>query len=165
MWPAAVAGVLIAASAVALCYVTTGCSAEPVGRAAPPPRADWSSTRPMELRKEKPMSIPVETTRRVEHVDETDFAERVLESGVPVLVDFYADWCMPCRMLGPVLDELARETPGAKIVKVNVDESPRLAAKYSVSSIPFLVLFKDGRPVARHLGLANKSALRTLLSR
>ncbi|MCR4414061.1 MAG: thioredoxin [Thermoguttaceae bacterium] len=111
------------------------------------------------------MSIPVESTRRVEHVDEADFADKVLESDVPVLVDFYADWCMPCRMLGPVLDELARETTGVKIVKVNVDESPRLAAKYGVSSIPFLVVFKEGRPVARHLGLANKSALRTLLSR
>ncbi len=110
------------------------------------------------------MSIPVGTPRRVEHVDETDFGDQVLESDVPVLVDFYADWCMPCRMLGPVLDELARETSGAKIVKVNVDESPRLAAQYGVTSIPFLVLFKDGRPVARHLGLAAKSALRTLLS-
>lgn len=111
------------------------------------------------------MSLINPTRRAIEHADESDFALKVLQSEVPVLVDFYADWCMPCRMLGPVLEELAREVPSVRIVKVNVDENPELAMRYRVTSIPYLLVFRDGKPVAQHLGLADKATLRALLNR
>jgi thioredoxin 1 len=100
---------------------------------------------------------------KVHHADETNFGELVLESEVPVLVDFYADWCGPCRMIAPVLEELARETTDVKIVKVNVDQGPQLAARYGVNSIPTLKVFEDGKVVAEHVGLANKARLKALL--
>jgi thioredoxin 1 len=100
---------------------------------------------------------------KVYHADETNFAELVLNSDVPVLVDFYADWCGPCRMIAPVLDELARETPDVKIVKVNVDHSPQLAARYGINSIPNLKVFEDGKVVDEQVGLANKARLKKML--
>ena len=99
----------------------------------------------------------------VVHADEQTFRKEVLDSKVPVLVDFYADWCGPCRVLGPVLEELAQETPNAKIVKVNVDDSPQLAGQYGVSSIPNLLVFKNGRIVNQQVGLASKKQLKSLL--
>jgi thioredoxin 1 len=93
------------------------------------------------------------------------FDELVLKSPVPVLVDFYADWCGPCRTLSPTLDELARETPDVRIVKVNIDRSPELAARYRVSSIPALRVFQQGKVTARHVGLANKEQIQSLLAR
>ena len=102
---------------------------------------------------------------KVYHAGEDSFHQQVLGSDVPVLVDFYADWCGPCKRLGPTLDEVARETPGAKVVKVNIEDSPRLAARYGVSSIPSLKVFKNGQVVAEHVGMASKSQLQTLLQR
>jgi thioredoxin 1 len=102
---------------------------------------------------------------KVEYASTDSFSREVLEADVPTLVDFYADWCGPCRALSPTLDELARETPDAKIVKVNVDENPELAARYDVTSIPSLAVFKDGQVTARHLGLASKAQLKALLNR
>ena len=107
--------------------------------------------------------MTTETRNAVVHADEKTFRQEVLDSKVPVLVDFYADWCGPCRMLAPVLDELAQETPNAKIVKVNVDDSPQLAGQYGVSSIPNLLVFKNGRVVDQQVGLANKQQLKSLL--
>ena len=104
-------------------------------------------------------------TEYVEHVVEADFQKKVLDSQVPVLVDFYADWCGPCQMLAPLLEEVASDSPKAKIVKVNVDESPRLAARYQIDSIPNLKVFKSGKVVAQHVGLADKRQLASLLSR
>lgn len=101
--------------------------------------------------------------RRVELADAKTFDRQVLDSDIPVMVDFYADWCGPCRALGPVLDELAQETPNAKIVKVNVDDSPELAGQYGVSSIPNLLVFKQGRVVDQQVGLASKQQLKSLL--
>jgi thioredoxin 1 len=106
-----------------------------------------------------------QSSHKIEHVHAGTFEDKVLRSEVPVLVDFYADWCGPCRALSPVLEELARETPGAKIVKVNVDDSPELAARYGVESIPNVMIFRDSRLVAQHTGLANKASLKELISR
>ena len=103
------------------------------------------------------------TQNAVSHANETNFERLVLDSETPVLVDFYADWCQPCRMLAPMLEELARETPNARIVKVNVDDSPSLAAQYRISSIPNLKLFKDGQVVAEQVGVPSKGYLQSLL--
>ena len=100
---------------------------------------------------------------KVHHADEANFAELVLNSDVPVLVDFYADWCGPCRMVAPVLEELAKETTDAKIVKVNVDHSPQLAARYGINSIPSLKVFDEGKVVDEQVGLASKARLKTML--
>jgi thioredoxin 1 len=100
---------------------------------------------------------------RVLHADLESFEQIVLDSEVPVLVDFYADWCRPCQLLAPTLDELAREMPDAKIVKVNVDQSPQLAGHFGISSIPALMVFKEGKLVASRLGLVDKASLKQLL--
>jgi thioredoxin 1 len=103
--------------------------------------------------------------RPVLHAGKADFDQQVLRSDVPVLVDFYADWCGPCQRLAPVLDELAAETSNAKIVKVNIERSPELAATYGVDSIPSLKVFKNGQVTGQVVGLASKDRLRTMLTR
>jgi len=105
-----------------------------------------------------------ETSRGVEHATAGDFQEKVLSSAVPVLVDFYADWCPPCRAMAPVLEEFARETTDAKVVKVNVDENRELAARYEISVIPSLLVFRGGQLTGRHTGLVDKGALGQLLA-
>jgi thioredoxin 1 len=105
------------------------------------------------------------STGKVEHVGESDFESTVLGSSEPVLVDFYADWCGPCRKLAPVLDRVARDTPSAKVVKVNIDHNPGLARTYGVRSIPTLLVFKDGQPVARRQGWNDQDSLQSLLAR
>jgi thioredoxin 1 len=102
--------------------------------------------------------------RHVEKVTDQEFQQKVIGSGEPVLVDFYADWCGPCKRLAPVLDELAQETPDARIVKIDIDRSPKVAAHYGVRSIPTLILFKDGKPVTRRTGLSSKASLKELLA-
>lgn len=96
-------------------------------------------------------------------VTSENFESEVLNSKVPVLVDFNADWCGPCRMVRPVLDELAEESSDYKIVSVNVDDEEELAAKYNVSSIPCMVLIKDGKETGRSIGLKPKSELKEFL--
>jgi thioredoxin 1 len=105
------------------------------------------------------------TNTKIEHINEGNFDQKVLQSAVPVLVDFYADWCGPCKALAPVLEEFSRENPDAKIVKVNVDENYELASRYEIESIPSLLVFKDNELIARHLGAADKTALKRLLMR
>ena len=89
-----------------------------------------------------------------------NFENEVLRSDKPVLLDFYADWCGPCKMLSPVLHEIAGENAGAlKVGKINVDEQMELAMRFQVSSIPMLVVFKDGKVVAKSVGYRPKSEI------
>lgn len=93
-----------------------------------------------------------------------NFENEVLQSETPVLVDFWAQWCGPCKMLSPILDELAGEYAGkVKIGKVDVDENQELSAQYSVLSIPTLLIFKDGKVQEQHVGLKGKSELKQAL--
>ncbi len=103
---------------------------------------------------------------KVVHVGDADFDSAVLNSKEPVLVDFWAEWCGPCKMIAPALDELADAYQGrAKIAKVNVDHNRALVAKYHVRSIPYLVVFKDGEKVGEQIGAVGKAQLAGLLDR
>jgi thioredoxin 1 len=91
------------------------------------------------------------------HLTEANFEQEVLKSDIPVLVDFWASWCGPCKMLAPIIDELAEEVTDVKICKVNTDEADTIALKYRVMSIPTLLLFKNGEVVATSIGAKPKS--------
>lgn len=99
-------------------------------------------------------------------VSTTEFDEQVLNSDVPVLVDFWAEWCGPCKAIGPAIDQLAAEYQGrAKIVKVDVDKEGELAGRYGVMSIPALILFKGGKVVDKLIGAAPKQQIAQLIDR
>jgi len=90
----------------------------------------------------------------------TDFETEVLASDVPVLVEYWAEWCGPCKMMAPLLDETARLYDGQiRVEKVNVDEEPALARRYNVRSIPTMMIFRDGQPAATQVGAVNRSRL------
>ena len=171
---------------VSVCRLKAGCSvggttASSSGEAASAPSSAHVGTNPIATRTshrlkqirnlfsgEDNMSTVISRPKnqsKVEHVNRSSFVPKVLKSEFPVLVDFYADWCGPCQMLGPVLQQLAREVPNARIVKVNVDQNPELAANYRVDSLPTLMVFRDGKIVAHHVGLADKHSLKQLLHR
>jgi thioredoxin 1 len=93
-------------------------------------------------------------------VTESTFEQEVLSSETPVLVDFWAEWCQPCYLVEPALEQIAEERSGQlKLVKVNIDEEQGLAQRYGIASIPAMVLFKDGEPAAAAIGAQPKSAL------
>jgi len=97
---------------------------------------------------------------------DANFGQEVLKSGIPVLVDFWAEWCGPCKMLGPVLDELAGEYTGrVKIAKVNIDEHQKVASDYGIRAIPTLLLFKDGEVAEQIVGLRSKRDLKASLDK
>src|SRR3712207_6103913 len=93
-------------------------------------------------------------------VTDTSFETEVVQAETPVLVDFWADWCGPCKMIAPVLDQIAGEQEGKlKIVKLNVDENPTMLQKFGIRGIPTMILFKDGQPVETVVGFMSKGQL------
>ena len=96
-------------------------------------------------------------------ITKENFQSEVLNSEKPVLVDFWASWCGPCRMVGPIIDEIAEENEDIKVCKINVDEESELAAQFQVMSIPTLVVFKDGQVVNKSLGAKPKEQILQLV--
>jgi len=104
-------------------------------------------------------------TNSIQHVTDGDF-ESVINNGKPVFVDFWAPWCGPCRIIGPIVEDLASSYEGRVVMtKMNVDENQMTAARYAVTSIPTLILFKDGKIVDRMVGAAPKGALQQFIDR
>jgi thioredoxin 1 len=98
------------------------------------------------------------------NVSDDSFKAEVESTGT-VLVDFWAPWCGPCKMIAPVLEELDKEVTNLKIAKVNVDDNPESASRFGVMSIPTLIVFKDGQPVDKVVGFQSKDALKNVVSR
>ncbi|HIV61558.1 MAG TPA: thioredoxin [Candidatus Butyricicoccus avistercoris] len=97
------------------------------------------------------------------NITKNNFAEEVLNSDKPVLLDFWASWCGPCRMVSPIIDEIAGERADIKVGKINVDEQPELAAEFKVMSIPTLVVMKDGKIVNQSMGARPKAQILEML--
>ncbi|MDR3091119.1 MAG: thioredoxin [Clostridiales bacterium] len=100
----------------------------------------------------------------VEHLDKTTFFEVINSETKPVIVDFYADWCVPCKMLAPLIEELASERRDVRFCKVNVDHAPEIAADYGVRNIPALVSFRDGQRLNSLFGVCPKDEIMELIS-
>lgn len=101
----------------------------------------------------------------VEHINENDFVSKVVEFDGISVVDFWAEWCGPCKMIGPIYEEVAGELTNAKFTKVNVDECPNLAGKFRVASIPTIMVFKNGAPVDTLVGFMPKPQLKEAIEK
>ena len=99
----------------------------------------------------------------IKEIKENEFEDIVLKSDGKVLVDFYANWCGPCKMLRPILDSIASERSDSKIVSINVDEASDLSSKYGIISIPCLILFQNGKEINRSVGLKSKSDIESMI--
>ena len=99
----------------------------------------------------------------VVNITNANFKEEVLDSDKKVLVDFWASWCGPCRMVSPIVDEIAEENPAIKVAKINIDEQPQLASQYGVMSIPTLIVFENGDVADKAVGARNKSFILQML--
>ncbi len=105
-------------------------------------------------------------SKMIQDITDAAFEEAVMGSSTPVLVDFWAPWCGPCKMIGPILEELAGQyAERLSIMKMNVDEQPETASQYSVRGIPTLLIFKGGELVSTHVGLINKGDLMALIEK
>jgi thioredoxin 1 len=99
-------------------------------------------------------------SEHVKHVGDADFESEVLQSSEPVLVDFWAEWCGPCKAIGPIIDQVASDYAGRlKVVKINIDSNPGTPRQYAVRGIPTLMLFKDGKVAGTQVGAVNRSQL------
>lgn len=96
--------------------------------------------------------------------NKSDFTTQVLQSSKPVLVDFYADWCGPCKIMGPVLEEIASETPGVVVAKVDVDSASEIATEYNISSIPTFLMFVKGAVVGQSVGAVGKAQIKKMIA-
>lgn len=97
------------------------------------------------------------------YVTKDNFESEVLKAEVPVLVDFFAQWCAPCKMLMPIVEMVAEEVKDAKVCKIDIDENPELTAQYRIMSVPTLMVFKNGEAVARNSGVISKDAILNML--
>lgn len=95
------------------------------------------------------------------HINDANFKKEVMEEKLPVLADFYADWCSPCKMIAPMIEELGKEYKGKlKVVKIDVEKAPNVAAKFGIMSIPTIILFKNGKVVNQIVGALSKNQLK-----
>jgi len=99
----------------------------------------------------------------LKHIQEKEFEKEVIKSKQPVIVDFFATWCGPCKMLGPILEDIADEEKDVKIFKVDIDENMNLAQQFGIMSVPTLMLFKDGEEYGREIGLKSKEQLKEII--
>ena len=97
------------------------------------------------------------------NVNDNNYTEEVLNSEKKILIDFWADWCGPCKMIGPVIEDIANENPDIKVVKINVDNNEKLATKYQIMSIPTLLVVQNGEVINKSVGLISKSEIQNLI--
>jgi thioredoxin 1 len=118
------------------------------------------------MRIQRPLAEQKKENFMANQITDGSFEQDVLQSDIPVLIDFWAPWCGPCRAMGPVIDELAEEFDGqVKIVKMNVDENSATPGKYGIRAIPTLILFKDGEVVDQSTGAVSKSSIKEMITK